>query len=167
MSAKARIKDARARWRLVTSVPLLSKRLAWTSAKLIGAYALAEAARRVRAGPLGLAVTAPPSAVEGDSILVEARVEAPFPLVALDAYFGGEWQAAEYVPVGRGRATWLFRAAEPGLRPVVVRARDAEGHAITRTRWILVFPESASRLAPARRRLAVEAAPERAPEPTA
>lgn len=151
MAARAVWTSARERWRIARGVPQAYRKLAWTSVKLLGAYALAEAAKRVRAGPLALDARAPLRVVEGEPVIVEARVESPFPLVDLAAYFGGEWQPSASLEPGIRRERWVFTAHTAGLRPLVMRARDAEGHALTRTRWVLVLPAATRGLAPARR----------------
>ena len=159
MPLRSNLRRARDRWRLAASVPRLSRRVAWTGVKLLGAMAVAEAVRRARAGPLGARVGAPATVLEGDAFFVEARVESPFPLVELDAYFGGRWERAGAREPGVRVEKWVFTAAGAGLRPVVVRARDAEGHALARTRWVLVLPARAAPLLPGRRLAPFEARP--------
>lgn len=132
-------------WAEARKLPTLGRKLAWEGGKLLALVALREVVRRVRAGPLVASVRAPLRAREGESLLVEALVESPHALKRCEAYFGGAWLPASSLEAGLRREKWLFRASEPGLRPVVVRLADGEGHVLTHMRWVLVLPGAGAR----------------------
>lgn len=135
-------------WAEARKLPTLGKRLAWEGGKIVALVALREVVKRVRAGPLTASIRAPLRAREGESLFVEALVESPHALTRCDAYFGGAWVSGSSLAPGLRREKWLFRAEESGLRPVVVRLADVEGHVLTHMRWVLVLPGSARRLTP-------------------
>ncbi|MHB8603929.1 MAG: hypothetical protein ACYDCK_01640 [Thermoplasmatota archaeon] len=116
--------------------------LAWQGLKLVAILALREFVHRVRAGPMSVSVTAPVVTQRGDPFEVAVSVESPFELAEFALYFGGLWRNAALGGPAGGvhRERWLLAGPAPGLRPVVLRVRDSEGHSVTRTRWILVMP---------------------------
>jgi hypothetical protein len=133
------------RLQVAMRLPAMIKTMGWQAAKLGVALGVTEAVRRLRAGPLTVSVDAPASVRVGAPVRVTARVESPYPLEACGAYFEGAWQEIGGRGAGVNRESWLFHAREPGLRPIVVRARDEEGHRLARTRWVLVVPDRFAR----------------------